>query len=60
MPARAVQRGEDGGATHGVRRRQEDRIDLHVDSSPIDLGLVQGFTTALTNVKGTLAGARST
>src|SRR5205814_940161 len=24
------------------------------DSSPIDLGVVQGFTTALTNVKGTL------
>lgn len=29
-------------------------VDLHVDSSPIDLGLVQGFTTALTNVRGTL------
>ncbi|HEV3060355.1 MAG TPA: hypothetical protein VGY48_19080, partial [Vicinamibacterales bacterium] len=28
--------------------------DLHVDSSPIDLGLVQGFTTAVTNVKGTV------
>jgi autotransporter translocation and assembly factor TamB len=28
--------------------------DLHVDSSPIDLGLVQGFTTAVTNVKGTI------
>ena len=32
----------------------EDRIDLHIDSSPIDLGVVQGFTTALTNVTGTL------
>jgi translocation and assembly module TamB len=29
-------------------------VDVHVDSSPIDLGLVQGFTTALTNVKGTI------
>ncbi|MGE5246509.1 MAG: translocation/assembly module TamB domain-containing protein, partial [Betaproteobacteria bacterium] len=29
-------------------------VDLHVDSSPIDLGLVQGFTTALSGVKGTL------
>ena len=29
-----------------------DRIDFAVDSSPIDLGLVQGFTTALTDVKG--------
>src|SRR5262249_59485613 len=28
--------------------------DLHIDSSPIDLGVVQGFTTALTNVGGTL------
>jgi autotransporter translocation and assembly factor TamB len=32
----------------------EDRFDLHIDSSPIDLGLVQGFTTALTNVTGTV------
>ncbi len=31
-----------------------DRIDLTVESSPLDLGLVQGFTTALTDVKGTL------
>jgi autotransporter translocation and assembly factor TamB len=29
-------------------------IDLTIDSSPIDLGLVQGFTTALTNVTGAL------
>ena len=29
-------------------------VDLHVDSSPIDLGLVQGFTTAVTNVRGTV------
>jgi translocation and assembly module TamB len=28
-------------------------VDLHVDSSPVDLGLVQGFTTALTDVRGT-------
>jgi len=31
----------------------EDRVDLTVDSSPLDLGLVQGFTSALTNVQGT-------
>lgn len=31
-----------------------NRYDIHVDSSPIDLGLVQGFTTELTNVTGTL------
>ena len=29
-------------------------IDLTIDSSPIDLGLVQGFTTAVTGVEGTL------
>lgn len=33
--------------------RSADRIDLVVDSSPIDLGVVQGFTTALTEVAGT-------
>ena len=33
---------------------KEDQFDLHVDSSPIDLGLVQGFTTELTKVTGTL------
>jgi autotransporter translocation and assembly factor TamB len=30
-----------------------DRIDLHIESTPIDLGVVQGFTTALTDVTGT-------
>ena len=29
-------------------------IDLFVDSTPIDAGLVQGFTTSFTNVTGTL------
>ncbi len=28
--------------------------DLHLESTPIDLGVVQGFTTALTQVTGTL------
>jgi autotransporter translocation and assembly factor TamB len=41
-------------AAHGVEVAAADRIDLHVESTPIDLGLVQGLTTALTNVKGTL------
>src|SRR5205085_2950288 len=31
-----------------------DRVDLTIDSSPLDLGLVQGFTSALTKVQGTL------
>jgi autotransporter translocation and assembly factor TamB len=30
------------------------QYDLHVESTPIDLGLVQGFTTALSKVTGTL------
>ncbi|PYQ73050.1 MAG: hypothetical protein DMG04_15010 [Acidobacteria bacterium] len=44
-------RGQPG---HGTAAKSNEKVDLHVDSSPIDLGLVQGFTTALTNVKGTL------
>ena len=32
----------------------EDRVNLQIESSPIQLGLIQGFTTALTNVTGTL------
>ena len=35
-------------------QRNHDRIDLHVDSSTIDLGIIQGFTTAVTGVQGTL------
>ncbi|MCC7415836.1 MAG: translocation/assembly module TamB domain-containing protein [Acidobacteria bacterium] len=31
-----------------------DRVDLRIDSSPIGLGLVQSFTTALTDVTGTV------
>lgn len=40
--------------SHTEAASPEDRFDLHVKSSPIDLGIVQGFTTALTNVKGTV------
>jgi len=43
-----------GPRTHHEAASREDAFDLHVDSSPIDLGLVQGFTTALTNVRGTM------
>jgi autotransporter translocation and assembly factor TamB len=39
---------------NGTGANSTEAIDLHVDSSAIDLGLVQGFTTALTNVHGTL------
>jgi autotransporter translocation and assembly factor TamB len=35
-------------------QRNADRIDFHVDSSAVDLGVVQGFTTAVSNVQGKL------
>ena len=44
----------DGAAPADAATVSGDRIDLHVESTPIDLGLVQGFTNAITNVKGTL------
>jgi hypothetical protein len=34
--------------------RAGDEVDLHITSTLIDLGFVQGFTTAITNVTGTL------
>ena len=40
--------------SRGSGSTSEEPIDLRVDSTPIDVGLVQGFTTALTNVTGTL------
>ena len=41
-------------AAHGIAIAKADQIDFHVESTPIDLGLVQGFTTALTEVTGTM------
>jgi hypothetical protein len=35
-------------------KRSGDRFDLHVDTSTIDLGLVQGLTPRITQVKGTV------
>lgn len=37
-----------------VSPRGEDQIDLQITSSQINLGFVQGFTDAVTNVTGTL------
>jgi hypothetical protein len=34
--------------------RPGDEVDLHITSTAIDLGFVQGFTSAITNVTGTL------
>ncbi len=41
-------------AAHGKAVDPGDRIDLHVESTPIDLGLIQGFTKSLSKVTGTL------
>jgi autotransporter translocation and assembly factor TamB len=41
-------------AEDGVPPVPPPSMDVTIDSSPIDLGIVQGFTTALTNVTGTL------
>lgn len=37
----------------GDPAKSNERVDLTVDSSPVDLGVVQGFTNQLTNVTGT-------
>jgi autotransporter translocation and assembly factor TamB len=39
---------------HDAPVAKGDAIDFHIESTPIDLGVVQGFTTAVTNVRGTL------
>ena len=44
----------EGAEAHGAPVAKGDAIDFHVESTPIDLGLVQGFTTSVTNVSGTL------
>jgi translocation and assembly module TamB len=41
-------------AAHNAPIAPEDRVDLHIESTPMDLGFVQGFTSQLTNVAGTL------
>lgn len=37
-----------------VRGTAEDQVDLRIESSEIDLAVVQGFTTVVTNVLGSL------
>jgi translocation and assembly module TamB len=37
----------------GAAASSKDPIDLHIDSTAIDVGIVQGFTTQVTNVTGT-------
>lgn len=45
---------EERAAAHDAPVAPENRIDLHIQSTPIDLGLVQGFTSELTAVSGTV------
>jgi autotransporter translocation and assembly factor TamB len=52
VPVAAFTDAENGAHREGTPR--ENSFDLHVDSSPIDLGIIQGFTTQLTNVTGTV------
>lgn len=54
VPLRALR--STPGATPGahVETAAGEEIDLHVRSSQVDLGLIQGFTNQLTNVTGTL------
>jgi autotransporter translocation and assembly factor TamB len=42
------------GVTGHIEPKPGDQIDLRIQSSRIDLGLVQGFTNQLTNVTGTM------
>ncbi|HEY2150309.1 MAG TPA: translocation/assembly module TamB domain-containing protein [Vicinamibacterales bacterium] len=51
VPAALWKGGDSGNAASA---RPDDRIDLHVESTPIDLGLVQGFTSDVSKVTGTL------
>jgi translocation and assembly module TamB len=37
-----------------VEPTADDRVDLHVKTTTLDLGLIQGFTNQVTNVAGTL------
>jgi hypothetical protein len=39
---------------HSAPATPDERVDLQIDSTPIDLGVVQGFTTAVSNVTGTV------
>lgn len=39
---------------HVLPATPAERVDLTIDSSPLGLGLIQGFTTALTGVDGTV------
>jgi autotransporter translocation and assembly factor TamB len=52
LPLSALKANPPGTAAHVANAA--DAIDLRIQSSRIDLGIVQGFTNQLTNVTGTL------
>ena len=54
VPTAAFALSAASARSHHEAGSAADRIDLHVDSNAIDLGVVQGFTTALTSVTGTV------
>jgi hypothetical protein len=53
LPASVFAQSEAEETTHIEPATPADRVDLTIESSPLDLGLVQGFTTAVTGVTGT-------
>jgi autotransporter translocation and assembly factor TamB len=44
---------EDGGGRH-IEATPNDRFDLHIQTPALNLGLIQGFTTVVTNVAGSV------
>jgi autotransporter translocation and assembly factor TamB len=53
LPVSALQATPPGAGGHS-EAEAGDAIDLTIKSTRVDLGIVQGFTTALTNVTGTM------
>jgi autotransporter translocation and assembly factor TamB len=53
MPITAI-RPNPPGVTGHIEGHPGDEIDMRIHSTPIDLGIVQGFTNQLTNVSGTV------
>lgn len=47
-------KSQPGARAEHVAPTAGDEVNLQVKSSPIDLGVIQGFTTAVTNVTGTV------
>jgi autotransporter translocation and assembly factor TamB len=50
----AAAHAKDELGAHVEAATPAERVDLTIDSSPLDLGLIQGFTTAVTKVTGSV------